>query len=134
VLSGSNSFLNLLCRQPQISAGHDVVTIKNIARFVSADRHRYALRHTAPDHVEIEFWTRVNAAHPSCADLETKWQHDLEFLGMTVDDVLRTDREFVREAWSKISAVADVLDAGYVIVPRMKWIEAAQCFEEAIPA
>src|SRR5213080_2348249 len=51
VLFGRNSFLNLLCSQPQISAGHDVVTIKNIARFVSADRHRYALRHTAPDHV-----------------------------------------------------------------------------------
>src|SRR5436309_8357856 len=51
VLSSRNSFLNLLCSQPQIRAGHDVVTIKNVARFVAADRHRYALRHTAPDHV-----------------------------------------------------------------------------------
>src|SRR5438093_11976717 len=51
VLFGRNSFLNLLCSQPQISAGYDVVTIKNIARLVAADRTRYALRHAAPDAV-----------------------------------------------------------------------------------
>src|SRR5207249_5385593 len=51
VLFYRNSFLNLLGSEFQIRAGHDVVTIKNIARFVAADRHRYALRHAAPDHV-----------------------------------------------------------------------------------
>src|SRR2546428_574330 len=105
------------------STGGRVLTDADDAGLHSDD---YRLAILAGPLAEIEFWSRVNAALPTVQTLSAKWDHDLKFLEMTVSDVLHTDREFVREAWSKISAVADVLDAGYVIVPRMKWIEAAQ--------
>src|SRR5437868_12243677 len=83
------------------STGGRVLTDADAAGLHS-DEYRLAL--LAGPLTELEWYSRVNAALPSCADLGTRWRHDLEFLGMTVDDVLNTDREFVRDewAWSKI--------------------------------
>jgi len=97
------------------ASGGRVLTNASDAELHS-DEYRQAI--LAGPVTEVEFFSHVNAPQPSVQALEEKWNHDLEFLGMSVEDILKMDRAFVIEAWSKISAVADVLDFGYAIVPR----------------